>query len=116
MAGECVVGGVHFRASVPKVCVTGGMHGRGCVWWGACVVGGMCGRGCVAGGMHGRGTCMTGGHAWQERRPVQRTVRILLFPIKPPPHCRHLRLKSRDSSNYSKLENHPISPRLHLKA
>ena len=34
---------------------------------GVCVVGGMCGRGCVA-----------GGYAWQERRPVQRTARILL--------------------------------------
>ena len=43
-------------------CVTGGMHGRGCAWQG-----GMCSR-----SMHG------GGHAWQERRPLQRTVRILL--------------------------------------
>ena len=30
---------------------------------------------CVAGGVHGRGH---GGHAWHERRPLQRTVRILL--------------------------------------
>ena len=29
MAGECVVGGVHGRASVPKVCMTGGIDGRG---------------------------------------------------------------------------------------
>ena len=27
---------------------------EGAAWWG-----------CVAGGMHGRGTCMAGGHAWQ---------------------------------------------------
>ena len=45
------------------VCVWGGgMHGRG-----------ECGRGHVwQGGVHGRG------HVWQERRPLQRTVRILL--------------------------------------
>ena len=39
-----------------------GIHGRG-----------MCGRGGMA-----EGTCMEGGHVWQERRPLQRTVRILL--------------------------------------
>ena len=36
---------------------------------------------CMAGGMHGRrGTYMAGGrgHAWQERRPLQLTVGILL--------------------------------------
>ena len=32
------------------------------------------------GGVHGGGggACVAGGHAWQERRPLQRTVRILL--------------------------------------
>ena len=39
--------------------MVGGMHGRA-----------MCGRG----GMHGRGR----GHVWQERRPLQWTVHILL--------------------------------------
>ena len=78
---------------VRDVCV-GDMHGRGRAWQG-----GMCGRGvCMAGGdMCGRGvhggTCIVGGHAWQgsvhggegggrrarqQRRPLQRTVRILL--------------------------------------
>ena len=34
----------------------GGMHGRGCAWWGVCIAGGMLGRGCVWWeGMHGRG-------------------------------------------------------------
>ena len=43
---------------------------RGHAWWGgSCVVGGLCGTGaCMAGGV-----C-----AWQERRPLQLTVRILL--------------------------------------
>ena len=64
--------------------MVGGVHGRG-----ACVVGGMCGRvhvwqgACMAGGVHDRGhvwqgACMAGGHAWQERWPLQWTVRILL--------------------------------------
>ena len=45
---------------------------------GACVVGGKHGRGaCVTGGMRGGGVCMAGG-AWQERRLLQRMVRILL--------------------------------------
>ena len=51
---------------------------------GACVVGsarwegGMGGRGaCVAGGMNG-GIMHGGRHAWQERWPLQQTVRILL--------------------------------------
>ena len=58
--------------------MAGGMHGGGaCIAGvcgrGACMSRGMCGRGaCMAGGMHGRG------HAWQEGRPLQRTVRILL--------------------------------------
>ena len=33
---------------------------------------------CMAGGHASQGACMTGGSAWQERRPLQRTVRILL--------------------------------------
>ena len=49
------------------VCLsTGGMHGRGCAWQGACMVGecawwgSVCGRrACMAGGVHG------GGHVWQ---------------------------------------------------
>ena len=54
-------------------CVPGGMCGRVGMWQGVCMAGGMCGRRvCMEGGMHGRG------HAWQERRPLQRTVRILL--------------------------------------
>ena len=54
----------------------GGMRGGGgaCVARGACMVGGMHGKGaCIAGDVHGRG-----GHAWQKRRPLQRTGRILL--------------------------------------
>ena len=58
-------------------CMVGGMHGQG----------GMCGWGHVwPGGMHGMwsgGHMVGGGHAWwghtwQERRPLQQTVRILL--------------------------------------
>ena len=109
-------------------CVAGGMHGRGHAWWGECMAGGMHGRGhawweegsmhgrghawcgaCVAGGMHDRGmhgrghawqgrVCMAGGHAWQERQPLQRTVRILLecillyiyFNSVPPSQCEAL--------------------------
>ena len=61
------------------------MHGKGGhVWWrghdkgGACMVKGACvARGAyTVGGVHGGG--MHGvGHAWQERRPLQWTVRIL---------------------------------------
>ena len=70
-----------------------GMHARGdvhvgvCVHaWGTCVVGGVHARGCAClggawqgsmggGGVHGQG----GGEcAWQERRPLQRCVRILM--------------------------------------
>ena len=72
MGGTCVAGGHAWQA--------GGMHGRGHVCWG-----GMHDRGCVwQGGMHGggpvwQGACVAGGgHAWQERRPLQRAVRILL--------------------------------------
>ena len=84
----------------------GGGCGRGCSWWGACMAGGVHGRGCawqgvcmgvcMAGGVHGGRACMAGDicgrgsiggrghgwlggmHAWQERQPLQRTVRILL--------------------------------------
>ena len=55
-------GGMHGRWGHVCVCGGEGMHGRG-----------ECGRGHVwQGGVHGRG------HVWQERRPLQRTVRILL--------------------------------------
>ena len=33
--------------------------------------------GCMHGGMHGRGVHGRG-HAWQERRPLQQTIHILL--------------------------------------
>ena len=88
-SGVCMVGtrvaGVHAL-----------QRGR-CAWRGMCG-GGM--HGGWQGGVHGRGTCMAGGHAWQgacvagracvaggcvgwrgawqERRPLQRTVRIPL--------------------------------------
>ena len=48
-----------------------------CVWQGACagMQGGMHGGGAhMTGGMHGGG----GGHAWQEKWPLQREVRILM--------------------------------------
>ena len=79
--------------------MVGGMCGRGCVWQGACLTGDVCGRGCAwqgacmagactAGGMQGKGACMAGGmhgggggHAWQERWLLQRTVGILLVCI-----------------------------------
>ena len=87
--GHAWQGGVHGRVCV-CVCVAGGrcawhggVHGQGGGMHdegGVCGKGGMCGKG---GGMHseeamcGRG--MHGrGHAWQERRPLQRTLRILL--------------------------------------
>ena len=63
---------VHDRAHVRKGVWQAGM------WGGGIHGGGMCGKGyawqgkCMAGGVHGRGC------AWQERRPLQRTVRILL--------------------------------------
>ena len=59
----------------------GHMCGRGCVWQGACMAGG----GCMHGGVCGQGACIAGeggmcgvGNAWQEIRPLQRPVRILL--------------------------------------
>ena len=67
------------------VCVARGVCGMEYAWEHACMTGsvvtmggGMCGRGvcvvgaCMGGGMHGRG------QALQERRPLQRMVRILL--------------------------------------
>ena len=57
---------------VKKACVVkGGMHGEGS----ACVVKeGVHGEGaCMA-----RGACVTRGRVWQERRPLQHAVRILL--------------------------------------
>ena len=63
--GVCVVGSMHSRGT----CVVGGVHGSM----------GVCGRGaCMAGGVHGRTVCMAGGHTWQDRRPLQWTVHILL--------------------------------------
>ena len=58
-----------------------GMHGKRC-----CMAGGACmAVACMVGGMHGtecaqQWACIDvgGGHRWQERRPLQRTVRILL--------------------------------------
>ena len=79
-----------------RVCMAGGVHGRGCAW-GAC----MAGEECVAGwghawrghawqgdvygrvgggGMHGRGVC--GGEGVQERQLLQWAVRILLECIR----------------------------------
>ena len=46
------------------MCGCGGVHGRGYAWWGGA---------CVA-----EGACVAGGHAWQERRPLQWAIRILL--------------------------------------
>ena len=48
----------------------GGMHGRGCMWWRACMVGACMVRVCMVGGVHGRGgmcgrgVCVAGRHAW----------------------------------------------------
>ena len=64
--GSCVVGGHVWQ---------GGMHGRGHVWQGSVHGGGMRGEG----GMCGKGgMCGEGGGTWQERWPLQRTIRILL--------------------------------------
>ena len=70
---ECMAKVVACMAGV-GACMAGGMHGGGMHGVGACMVwGGMCG-----GGMHGREACGEGGHAWQVKRPLQQTVRILL--------------------------------------
>ena len=67
--GACMVGGVHGREGMPG---REGMH-----LWG--VHGGVHGR-----GIHGRGHAWQGGLAWQDRWPLQRTVRILLECILVP--------------------------------
>ena len=64
--GEEAVHGTHpWRG----ICGARGVRGRGHMVWGH-VWQGL--------GMHGGGACMAGGHVWQERWPLQRTVRILL--------------------------------------
>ena len=72
MSGEGVAGGMHGGGvSISGSCMAGRHAWQGeCAWQGAC----------VAGGVHGREACMAGGGepAWQERRPLQRMVRILL--------------------------------------
>ena len=71
--GACMVGGMCGRG----VCMTsghawsGGMHGRE-----ACMVGGMCDQ--EEGGVHGQRTMHGRGCVWQERRPLQWVVHILL--------------------------------------
>ena len=64
-----MAGGVHCRGGHAW---QGSLHGRGYVWWGACMVGGR--------GMHGGGVHVWQGwvHVWQERQPLQRTIRMLL--------------------------------------
>ena len=61
------------------------MHGEGGHAWqrGACMAKG--GGGMHDGSVHGRGVYIVGGHAWQERWPLQQKVRILL-------ECIHLYL------------------------
>ena len=67
MAGRCALGGHVWQ---------GARVAGGHVWQRACVVGGVHGRGHAwHGGVHGRGAYMARG---QERRPLQRAVRILL--------------------------------------
>ena len=75
-SGVCVAG---KGACVVGACMAGrheGMHsqGRGMCGWGVCMAGRGCAwqGACMARGMH------VGGCAWQERRPFQRAVRILL--------------------------------------
>ena len=68
---------------VKGVCM---VKGRGvCAWQGACMAGGHACQGACMGDMHGGyiggmcgGGCAWQGHAWQERQPLQWTVRILL--------------------------------------
>ena len=68
----------------------GGVHGKGelCMAKGACMargtVHGKGGAYVVKGGICGEGACVARGRAWQERRPLQRTVRILLECILVP--------------------------------
>ena len=71
MHGE---GGVYGMHGSGACMVVGGMHGRGYAWWEVCVAGGAC---VVVRDMHGGGGGC-GEDTWQERRLLQRTVRILL--------------------------------------
>ena len=88
-----VAGGMHGRGVHGRgACVAGGgagsLHGGGMHGQGACVAGGVAGvcmaEGCTwQGGVCGRGGAWQGGAwqeecAWQERRPLQLAVRILL--------------------------------------
>ena len=61
---------------VAEACVKNSVGGGACLAGGACLVVEVC----MVGGMRGGGVGMYGGggHAWQERRPLQHTVRILL--------------------------------------
>ena len=91
MVGACMAGRHAWQGGMRGRGCTwwGGMHGRGYAWQGACIVG-RCGGcvhvrdACVVGGACMAGTCMAagvhggGGRAWVERRPLQRTVLILL--------------------------------------
>ena len=81
--GMCMAGGVHGRGCACMVGVGG--HGTESCMVGACMtweVGVQGKRVCVVGGMYGRGVWMEGCAWWgtcvQERQPLQRTVRILL--------------------------------------
>ena len=96
--GACVTRGYVWQGVSGRgaFVLGGGMHSGGacmaggCAWWGQ---GGMLDWGyvwqgaCITGGMSGRGHAYQGGHvwqgwrAWQERRPLQRTIRILLESI-----------------------------------
>ena len=73
--GACVARGVYMVR---------GMHGRGVCGRGHPWQGNMCGGGVHDKGGHGlwgcawQGECMWQGHAWQDRRPLQQTVRTLL--------------------------------------
>ena len=84
VGGHAWQGGVHGGGHAwqgtcaAAACMAGSMCGRGHAlqgdaWWGECVAGGMHGR-----GMHGGGNVWQGGHTWQEKRQLQRAVRILL--------------------------------------
>ena len=88
--GVCMAGGHVWQGRVcvargcvwkEGVCMAEGHAWRGCVWqgcvwWGACVAGGCVWQVgvCLAWGHAWQG----GKHAWQEKRQLQRAVRILL--------------------------------------
>ena len=79
---------VKVMFSQVSVCPHGGAWGYALqggerhAWQGVCIAGSVC---LVGGGMHGRVVCIARGAcvavggraAWQERRPLQRVVRIL---------------------------------------